>query len=69
MTILTSSLFDGGYRRYHFRGDNNRNMSVESYFSKIIPYLKVLIDENKVHEQKIQYVCLLVLEIKLQSNC
>ena len=52
--ILTSSLFDGGYRRYRFRGDNNRNMSVESYFSKIIPYLRMLIDQNKVHQQKIQ---------------
>ena len=28
-------------------------MSVKSYFDKI-PYLKMLIDENKVHEQKIQ---------------
>ena len=52
--ILTSSLFDGDYRRYHFRGDNDRNMSVESYFSKIIPYLRMFIDQNKAHEQKIQ---------------
>ena len=54
MPVLTTLLFYGGYRRYHFRGDNNRNMSVESYFCKIIPYLRILIDENKVHEQKIQ---------------
>ena len=52
--ILTSSLFDKGYQRYHFRGDKMRNMSVKSYFDKILPYLSVLIDENKVYEQKIQ---------------
>ena len=52
--VLTSSIFDGGYRRYHFRGDKLRNMSVKSYLDKIIPYLRMLIDENKVYEQKIQ---------------
>ena len=52
--VLTSLLFDGGYRRYHFSGDKLRNMSVKSYLDKIIPYLKMLIDENKVYEQKIQ---------------
>ena len=52
--FLTSLLFDGGYQRYHFRGDKLRNMSVKSYLDKILPYLKMLIDENKVHEQKIQ---------------
>ena len=50
--ILTS--FNNGYQRYHFRGDPNRNMSVTTYFDKIIPYLRVLIDENKLYEQKIQ---------------
>ena len=29
-------------------------MSVNSYLDKIIPYLKMLIDENKVYEQKLQ---------------
>ena len=53
MSILTSSLFDGGYKRYHFRDDKSRSMSLK-LFDKIIPYLKMLIDENKVHEQKIQ---------------
>ena len=32
----------------------NRNMSVITYFNKIVPYLRVLIDENKLFEQKIQ---------------
>ena len=52
--ILISSLFNKGYQRYHFRGDKMRNMSVKSYFDKIIPYLRVLIDENKAYEQNIQ---------------
>ena len=52
--VLTSLLFDGGYQSYHFRGDKLCNMSVKSYLDKILPYLKMLIDENKVHEQKIQ---------------
>ena len=51
--ILTSSLFDKGYQRYHFRGDKMRNMSVKSYPDKSLPYLRALIDENKAHEQKI----------------
>ena len=52
--ILTSSLFDNGYQRYHFRGDILHNMSLKSYLDKVIPYLKMLIDGNKVHEQKLQ---------------
>ena len=54
--VLTSSVFQryGGYQRYHFRGDKLRNTSVKSYLDKIMPYLRMLIDENKVHEQKIQ---------------
>ena len=52
--VLTSSLFADGYQRYEFRGDKLRNMSVKSYLDKIIPYLRMLIDENKVREQKIQ---------------
>ena len=52
--VLTSSLFDGGYQRYHFRENKLRNMSLSSYLDKIMPYLRMLIDENKVHEQKIQ---------------
>ena len=51
--MLTSSLFNKGYQRYHFRGDKMRNMSVKSYFDKIMPCLRVLIDENKADGQKI----------------
>ena len=52
--ILFSTLFNNGYQRHHFRGDPNGNMSVTTYFDKIIPYLRVLIDKNKLYEQKRQ---------------
>ena len=52
--ILASSLFNNGHQRYHFRGDRNRNMSLITYFDKIRAYLRSLIDENKLFEQKIQ---------------
>ena len=53
-SILASSLFNNGYQRYHFRGDPNWNMPVITYFDKIIQYLRALIDESKLFEQKIQ---------------
>ena len=52
--ILTSSIFNKGYQRYHFRGDETRSMSVKSYIDTIKPCLAMLIDENKVDEQKMQ---------------
>ena len=52
--ILTSWLFNNGYQKYHFRGNPLRNMYLVAYFDKIIPYLRILIDENKLYEQKIQ---------------
>ena len=52
--ILASSLFNNGYQRYNFRGDPNRDMSVITYFDKIIPHLRVLIDTNRLYEQKIR---------------
>ena len=52
--ILTTSLFNSFYQRRHCRGDKLRNISVKSYFEKIIPYLRMLIDKNKVYQQKIQ---------------
>ena len=51
--ILTRSLFNKGYQRYYFRGYPNRNMSVNTYSDKIIPYLRILIDKKKLYEQKI----------------
>ena len=40
--VLTSLLFDGGYQRFHFRGDKLRNMSVKPYLDNIISYLRML---------------------------
>ena len=51
--ILTISLFNNGYQRYRIRGDQSPELSLKSYFDKFIPHLKMLIDENKVSEQKI----------------
>ena len=52
--VLTSSMFNKGYQRYHIRGDETRSMSVKSYLDKVSPHLTMLIDENKGEEQKIQ---------------
>ena len=52
--VLSSSLFNNGHQRYHFRGDPMRHMPVKKYLSEIEPYLRQLIDVNKVYEQKIQ---------------
>ena len=52
--ILASSLFNNGSQRYHFRGDPNGDVSVITYCDKIIPHLRVLIDKNKLYEQKRQ---------------
>ena len=66
--ILTSSLFNKDYQRYHFRGNPNANMSVTTYFDKIIPYLRVLIDKNKLYEQKIQQIQVLIWYIYLNKK-
>ena len=51
--ILTSSMFNKGYQRYHFRGDETRSTSVKAYLDNIIPYLTMLVDEIKGEEQTI----------------
>ena len=66
--ILTWSLFNNGYQRYHFRSDPDWNMSVTSYFGKIIPYLRILIDKNKLYEQKIQLDMVHISEKKNKKN-
>ena len=53
-SILVNTVFDGGYQRYHIRGDKNRDMTIEQYYNATSPHLKVLIDNHKVHETKIQ---------------
>ena len=45
--VLSSSLFNNGYQKYHFRDDPMRNMSVKEYLSEIEPFLRQLIPRNK----------------------
>ena len=52
--ILTQRLFNDSYQRYYCRGDPTRQMSIDTYLDKIIPYIKLLINEKKMTEQKIQ---------------
>lgn len=53
-SMLVNTVFDGGYQRYHIRCDKNRDMTIEQYYNATSPHLKVLIDNHKVHETKIQ---------------
>ena len=52
--ILAQGLFNDNYQRYYCRGDQTRQMSIDEYKDKVIPYLKILIDQKKIDEQKIQ---------------
>ena len=53
--ILVQGLFNNNYQRYYCRGDPTRQLSINNYLDKIIPYVKILIDEDKISEQKIQF--------------
>ena len=44
--ILTQRLFNDSYQRYYCRGDPTRQMSIDTYLDKIIPYIKILINEK-----------------------
>ena len=52
--ILASSLFNNSYHKGTILEATQTEMSVITYFDKIIPYLRPLIDENKLFEQKMQ---------------
>ena len=52
--ILVQRLFNNNYQRYYCRGDQTRHMSIDTYMNKVIPFIKILIDEKKITEQKIQ---------------
>ena len=53
--ILVQGLFNNNYQRYYCRGDPTRQLSINNYLDKIIPYVKILIDEDKISEQKMQF--------------
>ena len=52
--ILVQGFFNNNYQRYYIRGDKTRQLSLDSYLYNIKNYIKILIDENKISEQKIQ---------------
>ena len=52
--ILVQGLFNNNYQRYYCRGDQTRQMSIDTYLDKVIPFIKILINEKKITEQKIQ---------------
>ena len=52
--ILVQGLFDDNYERYNCRGDLTRQMPIDTYMDKVIPFIKILIDEKKTTEHKIQ---------------
>lgn len=37
-----------------YRGDKDRDMSIDTYLGKVTPYLQILIDEKKNFDHKIQ---------------
>ena len=38
--ILVQRLFNNSYQRYYCRGDPTKQMSIDTYLKKIIPYIK-----------------------------
>ena len=52
--ILAQGLFNNNYQRYYIRGDKTRQLSLDFYLYNVQNYIKILIDENKISEQKIQ---------------
>ena len=52
--ILVQGLFNNNYERYNCRGDLTRQMPIDTYMDKVIPFIKILIDEKKTSEHKIQ---------------
>ena len=52
--ILAQGFFNNNYQRYYIRGDKTRQLSLDSYLYNAKNYIKILIDQNKISEQKIQ---------------
>ena len=52
--ILVQGLFNDNYQRYNCREDITREMSIDTYMDKVIPFIRILINEKKTTEQKMQ---------------
>ena len=55
-SILAQQVFNKNYQRYYIRGDKTRQLSWDTYLDKVKRYVKNLIDESKISEQKLQLV-------------
>ena len=51
--LLAGKFAGGNYQLYTCRGDRDRNMPIDTYLDKVIPYLRMLI-HKKVTDQKMQ---------------
>ena len=52
--ILPIDRNNGSYKLYTCRGDKDRDMSIDTYLGKVTLYLRILIDEKKNFDYKIQ---------------
>ena len=52
--ILAGGNSEGTYQFYTCRGDKDKDTSIDTYLSKVTPFLPILIDEKKITDQKIQ---------------
>ena len=53
-SILAKENFNGNYQVYTCRSDKDRDMPIYIYLEKVTPFLRILIDEKKTSDQKIQ---------------
>ena len=45
--ILVQGLFNDNYQRYYCRDDQTRQMSIDTYIDKVIPFIKIIISYLK----------------------
>ena len=45
--ILVQELFNDSYQRYNCRGDLTREMSIDTYTDKVIPFIRILVNGKK----------------------
>lgn len=53
--ILAIDRNNGSYKLHTCRGDKDRDMSIDTYLGKVTLYLRILIDEKKTSDHKIQF--------------
>ena len=49
---LAQGLFNDSYHRCNCKGDPTRQMPIDTYLDKVIPFIRILINEKKTTEQK-----------------